>query len=1571
MNGYGDGTTALNRLMDGDGEPSALLVAGPPCCGKTRFAYQALLQGLQRFGNANATMTVSGRVAADELGNRVIRRIGASSQVRPVTTLSALAFGIINNVRIATDEPAPRLLNGAEQDALLRRVVAVHLLHAQSGDLCDTCLLLQRYFASDDWASTVTAGSATMSSESATALSLFERGVSTAFIDQLRDMLARINELGASFSMEEDLIAALRTSGAGMEWLELQWRLAFALRREYVSAIERAYPGEYRLDASRLLVEAESVLVGQHAEAERPRTGLPALLIVDDFQDTTLAGLRFLEALAVSGVRLLLVGNPDEAVQTFRGSYPEYLFSRACHGALHADLLRLDTDGRCQGSAVGQGERNERQSDHAGRHTYRDVVAARVSLSIPSEEQEALPLVNRPWKLPRYAGSLPIAKLPESSPLVQDGTVITNLYHSSGEELDDVAWRIKRMHLDHQVSWNDMAVIAHDNTTVRQYGERLRRDGVPVRYSSVNRPLKDEPFVQGLFALTELAALRRQGAAGTEMPLASVASYVRSRVATLMGCPLITTGSKPGEGHAARLEPIESAMRALESLSEVITHERTRTMSPVSNTENVATDNAETTSASRRSGTGVRHDANGALPSGHTGATPELESTGTPVAGSPIAAHTGDRAGVGSDVETGDTPQTSDAGSRLSHLVDAWHTLRQAVGQAHAQNAGDGGENADGPVAQVDDHLVDADKAIGDEVPFGVDALYIMLAFDDPMAPAQQVLDAISAVLGHDPHAKAFGRLWGLVRRVADGVGRLDADTPQQVLGLAWQTAAVDKVWQRMALLNTPEGRAANDRLDAAMRLFQSAEGFGQGRSTAAFIEQVRSMQIEADSLAHVGPVEQAVTLTTPAGAAGRHWRQVWLPAVQQDVWPNLAERGTMFGGEDLADMMLRGTLPDHETPTAHDRRLTSVLSSEKKSLLVALTRAEETVSISATWSDDATPSDFLFGYVPERFDRNREHNRFTSAGASMRPHGSDRMSEIGTDSTADYGGLDADPRGLITAARVALARHTPQSPQGRDAAAALALLAEHGMSSADPDNWSFITEPCTSESTENEFTDNSASEVESTGAVRLSTLAAAATTETETDASAAAATAMDESEVHGLAAARPSPTAPMESESLHESSATGGNQVRQGYANDSVSVRKVAHVAPSSDDHAAAPVVTLSPSSVDNIWACPVCWMLENRFSGPRADTTATSFGTLIHEVARLGSEEGLDMPSFMPDATETARLEAVTHRLRELYTQLRPNPSTIADTRQRYNAMRKDQSADEVLANIAGYFVKGGDDGYLRGNAKNFSIGTLERVECEREFAARFSLEDILQTYCAIPGVEPIELNELACMMGALVGGWPEGMRNDLVVRLSGRIDRLEHRRSTDGMETIRLIDYKTGQQRTAEYMANDLQLVCYQLGLAFPDNGHHDRRQPSDARITQSELFYVGHYAAPAFSHAPESAFQPPLFINGSLNDESFVVRSYYKDAASVLDVPDLPPDAPVGVRAETWERLLKLRGTQAVWALTMIARVFYAAAASRSQTLTAHPTSVHLEHCGMKQVCPACAGQVDTVFETRQA
>lgn len=1369
MTGMQELWQAFDAVLGG-GETSSLLVVGPPRCGKTEFAFEALMRALERNHGGGAMMTVSGRVTADRLGNRAIRRMGASMKARPVTTLSALAFAVIADARRYEDLPAPRLLNGAEQDALLRRVVAAHLDHAEAGNLCDTCVLLREYFADDRWTDTV--APAREQSGGATTMAMFERGVSSSFVDQLRDMLARINELGASFAHEREYVGEAAGTGRNADRIAVQWRLAFALRREYVRAIEHTYPGEYRLDASRLLVEAAAVLRRVQAEEVRlqPET-VPSVLVVDDFHDATLAGLRFLEALAAAGVRLVLVGNPDEAVQTFRGSYPEYLMGCAVRGPLHAALHRIPVS----------------DTPDAAAPTYRDLLASRISLSIPSPEPDDTPMPQRPGKLPRYAGSLPIRRLDEpganadaglGTSRLEDGTVATALYKSPREEMDDVVWRMKRLHLDRGIAWNDMAIIAHDNATVRSFGERLRRDGVPVRYSSVTRPLRDEPFVQGLFALIELALLRRRGIDAVDLPLAALSSYVRTRVATLMACPLVSVGTQTAEGAPARLEPVESAMAALESLAAVV-----------------------------------------------------RESDGA----------------VGTDGQR-----------HLAALIESWERYRDAVNE-HRQAA------RRAAAVNVDDGVLTGETA-DDELPFGQRAMYLMLAFDNPKAPATPVLDSLGAILGRDPQAVAFRRLWDMVGRVADGMDRLPNREAQYTLALAWNATGVAGVWQRAALRNDVAGRAANDRLDVAMRLFQFAADGSAGEDIVAFMDQVRSMQIEADSLAHVGPVEQAVTLTTPAGAAGNHWRHVWLPAVQQDVWPNLAERATLFGGEDLADLMLHGRIGGAD-PAGCDPRLAAVLSSEKKNLLVAVTRADETLTISATWNEDCTPSDFLYGYLPERFIRQRDEAVFTRPGG-----------QSADDDAESHAGLDADPRGLVTAARIALACHGADSPEGRDAASALALLAEHGVRAADPKQWYFV-------------------------------------------------------------------------DTADEDTSDGGPEGRSGSRN---------------ERH----TVTLSPSSVDSIWSCPVCWLLERRCSGPQSGGVRAGFGTLVHEVAQRGSEERLDMPGAVAAEGAGNRIAAVSERLMAIYRSLRRDPQTIESPTDRYAALQLDRSAETMMTHIATYFVNGCNPAYPFRNAEYMSVGALERVECEAEFTARFDIDDMLAAYNAIPGIEPMTSGELLAVMGTLVGGWPEGICDDLTIRLSGRIDRLEHRRYQDGREAVRLIDYKTGRKYAITQIFNDLQLVCYQLGLAFPEDRGCVGPSPRMPYIAQSGLFFVREDDGPSCSREVESLHQPALLRNGAWNTEPFTLRYYFKDP-QYLEIPELPETPPAGVRAAAWDQIVRLRGSQTLWALTMAARVFYAAAASRSSLLIAHPTPDHVKRCRMTTSCPACAGELNTVYETRQA
>lgn len=1353
--------------MDLEDLAHATLVAGAPRSGKTEFALDMLIAAMKRYGDANAVMTVSGRQIADMLGDRAIRELSAVSQARPVTTLSAVAFRLLAAARSAQGKPLPKLLNGAEQDVIIRKVLASHVEHRQHGDECATCDLLHIYFAVSEWFGLVADDS------------------TDAFANQLRDMLARMNEIGAKPELENMLIArAASRNGeldARRERLRTQWRLAFALREEYNAAIRAAYSGEYRLDASQLMIDATE------AVSDIWDVDIPNMLIVDDFQDATLAGFALLEALHNRGTRLLLVGNPDEAVQTFRGSYPEYLFNEA-QSRMGARLERIENlYAACENDGA-QTIRNasNRQSVH---DDYRTLVATRVSLSIASTEPTDVPLPERPGKMRNIPGAMPIEALPSGNTdacvTPADGSVETALYRSSSEELDDVVWKIKTEHLQRSREWNDMAVITHDNATVRAFGERLRADGVPVRYSSVTRPLKDEPFVQGLFALIELAELKRRTIEASGMDPQAAGSYIRSRVASIMASPLITVGGdRQHEGRPARLASVESAMHALASLAEIVGDDEIR----------------------------AQDSANMAK----------------------------------TDVEQQ---------SSLLRLMADWHEYMAKCHAISDEGQHDGGHDGD-----------------QNDPVFDMDALYVLLLEGN----TDRVIDTIASVTGSDPQVKAFASLWKVLDKTCEAEHKLVLREPQYVLDCAWRACGKAEIWQRVALEHSAAGRAANDRLDAAMRLFNYASGGESSgefaaRTIEAFMEQVRSLTIEADSLAHTAPIDQAVTLTTPAGAAGRHWNLVFLPSLQQGQWPNLTPRNTLFGGEELADVMLHGELSDTVTTSAgkRDAQLAAVLASEQKSFLVALTRADECAVMSAVLNDDHVPSDFLYGYVPEWFDRDRD--------ADM-----ERREYAAIGSQGDYAGLESDPRGLIAAARSVLAMEPSNSPKARDAAETLALLASRGIRAADPDCWPFVEEPV----------------------------------------------------------------------SLAERETIQDGKTRQ------------------------SDVVTLSPSAVDNLWACPVCWMLENRFSGPRMGSVATNFGSLIHTVAQKATEAGLDMPEQHTAISDMDNIDAITEQMYAEYERLRGDLNGITDPAQRYQALKKDEQAKDALRNIATYFVQSNHGDYPIKNNDAFSVGKLTKAEPELKFTAKFDFDDILAAYNAMNGIHAISRNELIAIMGTLVGGWPQtGMSEHLTVRLTGRIDRVERRDMADGTQQVRLIDYKTGASPNGEGLFNDLQLVCYQLGLVFPEgSGLHGAQAVAAApNITQSALFHVTKHAFPApyGNTAAESHMQQALFANGSLNTGAFVPRYYIKkldkDFQDGLDEM-LPP---MEVSDEHWSEFVGLRNTMTVWSLTMIARVFYAAAASRANEITARPTSEHMKYCRNTAVCPACAGEQNTVFERRTA
>ena len=1467
-----------------DRSTRALVVAGPPRSGKTRLATRALLTGMERFGDG-ASMAVSGRTAADQVSRQVILERGRSDRTRPVGTLQALAFRLLTRSRLAPgghDPLLPRLLNGAEEDALLRQVMTVHLEHVQAGDDCAVCRLLERYFRNGAGWSSVLIGDG----EGRVV------GVADRFIAQLRDMFARMTELGLDKGDRDQLLDALAVQPMDpdrRDRLGLQWRLAFALEDEYRKSITESYPDEFRLDPSMLMVEASRSL-GELADDD-----LPDLLVVDDWQDITLAGMGLLQGLNQAGCRLLLVGNPDQSVQSFRGSYPEFLATRltalskpmpgAAAPLLAQDFACLDAAEvtlklrrMVVPEAAAEHTENVQDPDSAAPGSYADLVAARVSLGIAGVEESDTPLPDRPGKLPAWPGAGPVAPLTANNSLISDGSVQTRLFHTPDQEDDDLVWQIKHEFLANKRDWNDMAVIAHDNTTLRTLGRKLRVQGVPVRFSSVTRPLSQEPAIQGLFALVELAqsVLAPDTIGSAPDDPAQVAAWIRSRLRTLMAGPLFRVPAT-----AARAErPVR--MERLESIME------------------------------------------------------------TMVALAPLSGEQG--SGADSSGSLGDLPL----------LGQAWRNWVEDLAQRRAERDRSSGISVDDSLltrhdssqerggsdlfstASAPDQPVDlGDRDAQRPAILSVQALETLLVLDPDGRSSGIILEAMTAIAGgrrEDPDVQVLDKALQVLRLTANRISALEDRQPQYVLWEAWRSLDLADDWQRRALMATQEGEEANDRLDALMRLFQYAAGSRRFPTVEAFMDQVRTMQIEADSLARIGPIEHAVTLTTPAGAAAlaTDWPLVWLPAVQDGVWPNLIPRDTMFGAEELADLVLHDRIGDPLADTlSHDPALRSILYAEKKGFLEALTRARTQVRISAVWNDDLVPSDFLYGYLPERYPRTADMSQaeFSMVGAGS--GGSER-----------YGGLEVSPRGLTAAARSILAVQAllPQDQVDRDrvddAVQTLRLLADQGQDSADPRHWPFLYDQSAlnqhvpdGQSTVGPASDRHAPDEQSTVGQALDEHVPDRGISVEQAAESRAVTAAS-----GVASV-------VEWDPASRSSSASFNQATQaGRTHDRDNRRDHRH-----KHQSGRQVVLLSPSAVDAIWNCPLEWALGDQFSGPSPSRVPTEFGSLIHKVASEGTAQGLDRPS---EGNPDARQQQVRDALLDIYQELAPREQRLRDPDELYDQRGRSSRVESILDNLASYFVRSSDSEYGLGGKSPVPVGDLLGVQSERSFDVSLSVEDLVPLWKATFPESPLDADGLFALMSGLVDGFPAALDAGTTVRLTGRIDRLELRSLPEGIR-LRLVDYKTGRvPYTQGQLFNDLQLVCYQLGLAFPPTPGSspeaaaawslpqapDLERTEGMKLSQSLLLQL--QAPPKDAQTglrrEEMAYQPPLFERDRLVTIAQPRTGMPSPLKSKAEPADLSDQVPPGVDADLWAMVRAARvSSQAVWGLTMIARVFFAA------------------------------------------
>ena len=441
-----DGQRVLDRVAEG----SNVVVLGAPGTGKTSLALRLLAEAVA--GGRDAVLLAPTRARADWLRGRAahLLREGHGDGVVRVRTPAALALTILTTSLTMRPAPLPPpvLLAGAEEDSALASMVSTVTWRGLPAEATG----------------------------------------SRAFRSELRNLLARAGELGISADDLADLGHRLNVP---------IWGPASQLLRTWdaqgrASAERRAQTR--KMDTARLQDRAVEALSSWGADAVTVRRPVPDLVVVDDYQDCTAATARLLTALATPDpdghrAQIVVLGDPDVAVETFRGGTPSLLIAAEDHSGLAASRLRLTTCYRGNPAIAAVIRDQSARVPVTGTTAHRQTILAPRS----SAQSSAGP-----------SSGASDAERPQAAAGVE---VI--LASSAWQEHAHVARALRLEHVHHGTAWSQMAVIVRSAADAETLARDLRRRGVPLASRTPAVLLRAEPAAAALLDIVR-AAIRDQ-----------------------------------------------------------------------------------------------------------------------------------------------------------------------------------------------------------------------------------------------------------------------------------------------------------------------------------------------------------------------------------------------------------------------------------------------------------------------------------------------------------------------------------------------------------------------------------------------------------------------------------------------------------------------------------------------------------------------------------------------------------------------------------------------------------------------------------------------------------------------------------------------------------------------------------------------------------------------------------------------------------------------------------------------------------------------------------------------------
>lgn len=441
----------------------ATLVLGAPGSGKTlvtsEVAVRALASGMQP---ERVLVLAPSRRAAARLRDEVTAQAGRTVGAPMVRTASSAAFAVLHKRAAALEQPTPTLVSGPEQDLVLAELLAGHVA-GEGRPLALPVGLPEE--------------------------SLGLRGLR----QELRDLLMRAAERG---------LGPVELDEMGRANDRPEWVMAAQIYEEYLDtmALRLATPDAGpRYDPAVVIDEAAESL--RSWEDEVPGAARPTwdLVVVDDYQEATAATVRLLRVLHDDGARLVLLSDPDSAVQTFRGAAPG-LTGRAAapagpsraFGAFDAETVVLGTVWRQppQLRAVTRAVTNRIPVSASALHRRAAAHQAEPAAGTSADGE-------RVADGERAADEVPAEPTPSVQVAVLSG---------AAQEAAWIARELRAEHLLRGTPWERMAVIARSGTRLAALRRELVSASVPVALLGSDLPLRDEPAVAPLLAAVKTCA---------------------------------------------------------------------------------------------------------------------------------------------------------------------------------------------------------------------------------------------------------------------------------------------------------------------------------------------------------------------------------------------------------------------------------------------------------------------------------------------------------------------------------------------------------------------------------------------------------------------------------------------------------------------------------------------------------------------------------------------------------------------------------------------------------------------------------------------------------------------------------------------------------------------------------------------------------------------------------------------------------------------------------------------------------------------------------------------------------